>query len=294
MLTDHKTLIVLYSNFLAMGCGASAVQQQLPESGPVGSATALARWKRDQQPQAWICKAQEAKKDETSDVETNSGVISLDGISESPTEEESRLLDGHEAIAFDESSRREQLRLQIERGFISAAESGELQRALQEVQETRRRQEMQEPSRCEQLRLQMSKGFALAAESGELERALQEIRPRSQAKTVRIVAPPDQPHFRRTSKKKTLTAGEFGADAKIRDTESTEPSELNNHKHTPRSIKKKVVDSLERCSIEGSLESLVTPIAQKVQEDNDKDSESPQEQAFAKRISVTDRAFLFC
>jgi len=148
-----------------MGCGASAVREEVPQSGPVGSAASLARWKRNQPSQTKIVECSlPTVKGVQEEVETNCGESSLgEACSEAPSRPVSR-----------ESTISDQTRDQLD-------------------------------NRSTQLRLQVSKACVLAAQSGALAAALQQVRSSTQPKAPCITAPSSQPNSRRPSRKKPQT-----------------------------------------------------------------------------------------
>lgn len=118
------------------------MQEQPPQAGPVGSATSLARWKRDQRSQTKIveCPVPSSTTDikavvekAPSDVDTNCGASSIDQASnESQSRPASRAsLAGNE---YADDMKLGHLRLLMGKACVQAAQSGDLAVALQQVQ----------------------------------------------------------------------------------------------------------------------------------------------------------------
>lgn len=164
-----------------MGCGASAVKEQPPQFGAVGSAASLAKWKRTHQSQPKLVecslptaieKPNASDKEALEEVETNCGSLTDEAYSQTQSRPVSR------------------------ESMVSASDSH-----LSEHEMKRR-----------QLRLQMSKACALAAKSGDLMAALQQVRSQSQAPTTCNIAPPTAPpssgHFSRKKKSPSKPSNE--------------------------------------------------------------------------------------
>lgn len=200
-----------------MGCGASAIKEQPLHSGPVGSARSLAQWKRGQQGQTRLvdcsfptsnADVKAAKEDTPSEVETSFGGCSTDGA---PTECSQSRPASRESMATNEAAqvpveeiKCKQLRLQMSKACVMAAQSGVLAAAFQQVGTAT--QASVAEIRCKELRLRMSKACVLASQSGDLASAFQQVRTTSQSKEVTIIAPAGKPSSRRPVPGKNKTA----------------------------------------------------------------------------------------
>jgi hypothetical protein len=193
-----------------MGCGASAVREQLPQAGPVGSAASLAKWKRTQKSQlkvvecslpASIDPSKAVEKEAASEVDTNCGASSTDEAQSRPESRESNVSTRDSQLADNEML-------------------------------------------CRQLRLQMSKACLSAAKSGQLAAALQQSREEPKSTTECIIAPPTAPpSAARFSRKKTTPSKASVAPAKAQDGSEVQKSETSSIDLD--AIKKKTLASLE-------------------------------------------------
>eukprot|EP00746_Dinoflagellata_sp_MGD_P000477 gnl/MRDRNA2_/MRDRNA2_100850_c0_seq1.p1 gnl/MRDRNA2_/MRDRNA2_100850_c0~~gnl/MRDRNA2_/MRDRNA2_100850_c0_seq1.p1 ORF type:complete len:419 (+),score=106.09 gnl/MRDRNA2_/MRDRNA2_100850_c0_seq1:81-1337(+) len=236
-----------------MGCGASAVKEQPVQSGPVGSAASLAKWKRTQQTQPKLVECslptsiEQPKandKEALLEVETNCGSSTDEAYSETQSRPVSR-----ESMVSDSAS------------LLSDHEM-----------------------KCRQLRLQMSKACALAAKSGDLMTALQQVRAKPQPSTKCTIAPPTAPaSSRRFSRKKTtpskqepgpgnadldtikakaavglvgLLANPEAARGLFASRDSNQAPNQEAQKDI-ESLKKRISEHLQRCSEAGTLEHML-------------------------------------
>jgi len=204
-----------------MGCGASAVRDQPPQSGPVGSATQLARWKRNHPGQTKVVecplptslplKASDEKA--PSEVDTNCGASSNDAYSNEaqsrPESRESQVLDG------------------------------DAQLCAHELQ-------------CKRLRLLMSRAVVQAAQSGVLTDALQNSQPIRQLQVTSVVAPPGKPSPRkkRPGQKKTVPI----AEDKL-------PTQTPKDSNDPEYIRTTAAQCLISAMESGVLPSVLAPMA---------------------------------